>query len=133
MTYLKHVWTLVTTTALLVGCATARDSILLGGAIGATTGGAVGAAAGPNPKGAAIGAVSGALLGGLFGFLGHQDRMQKETEQRASGMKQNGPKPPPLNPAEVESIWIPDHGENDSYEAGHWLYTIKKPSTFKGE
>lgn len=129
----KHVAIATMTSALLVSCATTRDSILLGGAIGATTGGAVGAAAGQNAKGAAIGAVSGALFGGLLGFLGHQDRLQKEAEQRANAGKNREPKTPSLSAPEVERVWIPDHVENDQYEAGHWMFTIKKPSTFKQE
>ncbi len=40
-------------------------------------------------------------------------------------------KVPSLKNAEVKSIWVPEKIEGNRWEAGHYLYVIDKPSTWR--
>lgn len=59
-------WTLVVV-ALTSGCATTKDSSILGGALGAGLGAIVGNQSGHQGEGALVGAGAGALAGALLG------------------------------------------------------------------
>jgi hypothetical protein len=43
----------------------------------------------------------------------------------------NLPHVPELKNAEVQVLWVPEKIEQDRWEEGHYLYVIKKPSTWK--
>lgn len=127
--------TIVTSLA-LAGCATSRESMLLGGAIGASSGAFVGNNMSEHdPKSTAIGAITGAAFGALIGYFGHADKVKKDQEAAANRTKGYQPKRkiPNLNDAQVESLWIPAHIENDQYIDGHYIYVIRKNATWKQE
>jgi len=113
-----------------------RDSMLLGGAVGATSGAFVGnQISNHDAKSTAVGAASGAAFGAIIGLLGHKDKVRKDQESaseraRLPDLKR---KVPGLNDAEVESLWIPAHIENDQYIDGHFIYSIRKNATWKQE
>ena len=137
---MKYLSSILTSTLFLTSCATNRDSMLLGGAIGASSGAFVGNQIdrqnnNKDAKGTAIGAVSGAAFGALFGFLGHKDRIRKEQEAAAARARlpDQKRKVPGLSDAEVESLWIPAHIENDQYIDGHFIYVIRRNATWKQE
>ncbi len=133
---MKYMTFVIITASLLTSCATMRDSMLVGGAVGATTGAFVGNQIGNHDaKSTAIGAVSGAAFGALMGFFGHKDKERKDQEAAAVRLRSIGQKRkvPNLSDAEVESLWIPPHIENDQYIDGHFIYTIKKNATWKQE
>lgn len=125
----------LTVTAFLTGCATMRDSLLLGGAMGATAGGVVGHASGQDAKSTAIGAAIGAATGTLFGYLGHKEEKRKEQERQAqvNALKGGKPKLPSVSTPEVRAIWVPDKIENDQFVSGHYIYVIDKPAIFRQE
>lgn len=126
---------ILTVTAFLTGCATMRDSLLLGGAMGATAGGVVGNASGQDAKSTAIGAVIGAATGTLFGYLGHKEEKRKEQDRQAqlNALKGGKPKYPSVSTPEVRAVWVPDKIENDQFISGHFIYVIDKPATFRQE
>lgn len=137
---MKCMLSTITITTLLTSCASMRDSMLLGGAVGATSGAFIGnqIAKGDNSndaKSTAIGAASGAAFGAFIGFLGHKDKVRKDQEAAAvrARLPDQKRKVPSLNDAEVESLWIPAHIENDQYIDGHFIYSIRKNATWKQE
>lgn len=125
----------ITVTAFLTGCASMRDSMLLGGAVGATAGGFVGnQASNHDAKGTAIGAATGAAFGALFGYLGHKEETRKEKERQDQlNALQGKPKYPSVSTPQVRAIWVPDKIENDQFVSGHYIYVIDKPATFRKE
>jgi len=50
-------------------------------------------------------------------------------EQQAPAGKE--PKMPSLKSAELKAIWVPDKIDGNQWEAGHYLYVIEKPSTWR--
>ena len=113
------------------GCATTRDSILLGAGLGAGTGGAIGFAADQRTAvPTVIGIASGAITGGLIGLLIHKVNERPEVAQSA-GSPDKGSVPFVTKP-EVRSIWVPDKIEDDGrrYIEGHRVYLLEKQSTF---
>lgn len=133
---LKPLITITTVTTLLMGCSTMRDSLLLGGTMGAAAGGLVGnQASNHDAKGTAIGAATGAAFGALFGYLGHKEEKRKEQERQAqaNALKGSKPKYPSVSTPEVRAIWVPDKIENDQFVSGHYIYVIDKPATFRQE
>lgn len=132
---LKSVIAAATISIYLMGCATMKDSMLLGGTVGATTGGFVGnQASNHDTKGTAIGAVIGAATGTLFGYLSHKDQKRREDERQAQlDAIQGKPKLPSVSTPQVRAIWVPDKIENDQFISGHYLYVIDKPATFRKE
>ena len=127
--------TMTIVTSLLMGCATMRDSMILGGAVGATAGGFIGnQASDHDAKGTAIGAVTGAAFGALFGYLGHKEEKRKELDRQAQLNAIKGKLGyPSISSPEVRAIWVPDKIENDQFVSGHYIYQIEKPATFKQE
>lgn len=127
--------TIITATTFLSGCATMKDSMLVGGAVGATAGGFVGnQASNHDAKGTAIGALIGAATGTLFGYLGHKDQKRREEERQAQlNAIQGKPKYPSVSTPQVRAVWVPDKIENDQFISGHYIYVIDKPATFRKE
>ena len=111
---------------LFVGCATARDSMLLGASMGAAAGGSMGnVSTEHSPKGTAIGALIGAALGAAFGYLGHKDYQQKEGLRQAMSNGTEKPKDPKISEPRYRSIWVPDKIEGDRYIQGHRIFIIE--------
>lgn len=130
--YLRNV-SVILTMMMNAGCATTRDSVLLGAGIGAGAGGVAGhfanqdGGAGPTLLGAAIGAVTGGVLGALF-HSGHD----KTAPTGTPGELPAKPLIPLLTRPEVRSIWVPDKIDTNGtrWEQGHYLFFIEKQSTF---
>ena len=133
---MKFMFSTLIITTILTSCASMRDSMLLGGAAGATSGALIGnQISDHDAKSTAIGAASGAAFGALIGFLGYKDKIRKDQDalaQRARLPDQKR-KVPSLNDAETESLWIPAHIENDQYIDGHFIYSIRRNTTWKQE
>lgn len=112
---------------LLVGCATARDSMILGASMGAATGSGVGnLSTEHSAQGTAIGALIGAGLGAAFGYLGHKAYQQKEGLRQAMSQGSEKPKDPKLTQPRYRSIWVPDKIEGDRYIEGHRAFIIEE-------
>ena len=112
---------------LLGGCATMKDSMLMGASMGAATGGAVGNVSSQHSaKGTAIGALVGAGLGAAFGYLGHKDKVAKERKLHLLQKTTKYPKPPRLSDPKYRSLWVPDKIEGDRYIEGHRVYIIEE-------
>ena len=126
---------ILTLAGTLAGCATMKDSVLLGSFIGASAGAMIGRQATGNDRGLAIGAASGAAAGGLIGYAGRKDKLKKESVKQSEELKtrESGPKFPNVSEPEVRAIWVPEKIENDRVEAGHYLYLIERPSVFRRE
>lgn len=128
-TYLSIIMSPLLVLITLTGCATSRDSILLGSGIGATTGAAIGYGTGESAKSAAIGGVIGAVTGGLFGYLANRAEKNKSAQNASSKDLKNST--PMLNKPEVRMIWVPDKIEGDQFIQGHYMYVIDKPSSWR--
>lgn len=134
-----HTLTIKTDTAafaatLLTNCTTLKDSLLLGGAVGAASGAVVGRQMGGDDKSTAIGAATGAAFGGIIGYAAHKDKIQKDKNAAARARYSPGKqKSPNLNNPEVESIWIPDRIEDDQFIEGHYIHVIRKGASWKQE
>ena len=118
-------------------CATSKDSTLLGigigSAIGAGFGAAVGSPKGNERKGAITGTIVGAAIGGLIAFLDHREQTNKKLEHASSGYKTRLNDPFVTKP-KVRRVWMPEKITGNKYEAGHWMFIIQTPSTWrKGE
>ncbi|MGE4107740.1 MAG: glycine zipper domain-containing protein [Bacteriovoracia bacterium] len=115
------------------GCATMRDSVLLGAGVGAGSGALIGYGAGDKGSSALVGAGIGAATGALFGLIVHKNNESKGP--KATSKDEKVAKFPQLNDPQVKSIWVPDKLSDDGrqYEEGHYLYLIDKPSSFSKE
>ncbi len=124
--------TLLLLSSLMVNCATTRDSMLLGGAVGAASAGVVaGHMSEHNPRQTAMGAAIGAATGSLFGYLAHRANERKERERREKLDALRGQaEVPDLSSPEVRTIWVPAHIEDDTYHSGHFIYKIDRNSTW---
>jgi hypothetical protein len=113
---------------LLQGCATAKDSVLLGASLGAVTaGGLANHASAHDHKITAMGALTGAGFGALIGYLGHKDKTRSERQKRpTSDQEVKGTNLPRLTEPRYRSIWIPDKIEGDRYIEGHRVYIIEE-------
>lgn len=119
---------------LLPGCASLRDSVLLGAGVGAAAGGSAGAlATEQNPQGAALGAVVGAGLGALIGYFGHRDHEKKESLRLSNAKGFEMPKTPKLTQPRYRSIWIPDKIEGDRFIEGHRVFVIEEQGKWMTE
>jgi len=115
----------------LSGCATTRDSVLLGAGLGAGAGGAVGFAADQrSPVPTLIGTASGAITGGLIGFIIH--KLNEKPGPAAAADATEKTSTPFVTKPEVRSLWVPDKIEDDGrrYIEGHRVYLLEKQSTF---
>jgi len=112
----------------VTGCATSRDSVLLGAGVGATAGAAIGYGTGESAQGAAVGGVIGAVTGGIFGYLANRAEQKKAPSTATVDAKKNAPL---LNKPEVRMIWVPDKIEGDQFIQGHYMYIIDKQSSWR--
>ena len=123
---MKLIVPLIMIPLLLVGCATARDSMILGASMGAAAGGGVGnLSTEHSPQGTAIGALIGAGLGAAFGYLGHKDYQQKEGLRQTMTNGTEKPKNPRVTEPRYRSIWVPDKIEGDRYIQGHRVFILE--------
>ena len=122
------------TSVLMLSCQTSKDSTMLGLGVGSIVGAGFGAAAGASngkeSKGALTGAAVGAALGGLMGFLDHKERSKKFLKKEKFGFKRSNGEPYLTDP-QVRKIWVPEKINGNKYEAGHWMYIIQTPSTWR--
>ncbi len=124
---MKLLLSLIMIPLLLGGCATTRDSMILGASMGAAAGGGVGnLSTEHSAQGTAIGALIGAGLGAAFGYLGHKDYEQKEGLKQAMSKGSEKPKNPRLTEPRYRSIWVPDKIEGDRYIEGHRTFIIEE-------
>jgi len=112
---------------LLSGCASTRDSILLGAGMGAIAGGSVAnLATNHSREGTGIGAITGASFGALLGYLGHKENERKDRAIGAATRSSEKPKAPRLTAPSYRSIWVPDKIEGDRYIEGHRVFIIEE-------
>lgn len=132
---MKTIYThLILSTLLASGCASMRDSLILGGAVGTAAGAGVGNLASEHTtKGTIIGAVVGAGLGTAFGYLGHKGRKDKErlAQPLATGLETK--KTPKLTTPRYRSVWVPDKIEGEQYIEGHRIFIIDDPGKWTTE
>ena len=118
----------------LVSCATARDSVLLGIGVGSVVGGGMGAAAGApdhnETRASLVGTAIGAALGGLSGYLAHKEDVEKRTTMIGQPSADRAGNPSLTNP-EVDRVWVPDRIEGDQLVRGHYIYVIRRPSSWR--
>lgn len=119
----------------LSGCASMRDSILLGaGTLGAVGAGA-GAAAGENVGGALIGLGVGAVLGGTMGFLAHKDEEQKKELVKIASRKGKdfGKDLPTLKAPKASCTRVGEKIDGDSFIGAHILCSIERPAVWSSK
>jgi len=125
--------TLLTSIALLTGCATTTRSTVLGMTVGSAIGGGFGAAAGraqgTTIRGGAIGAGVGAAIGGVAGYMEHRKPGNGKFQSLLN--TKSGGSVPSLTMPEVRRIWVPDRVENDQFIEGHFIYVIDKQSRWR--
>jgi hypothetical protein len=129
---MKHIFILLLSIS-LISCATMRDSILTGAAVGGATGALVGNAAGQNTgeaeKGTLTGAAIGIAVGGLVGYLSHKGKEKKEQSKVSS--EPNGDADIPfLRAPSVRRYWQPDKIDGRKFIKGHFVYEIEENSTW---
>jgi len=128
------------------GCATMKDSTLVGAGIGAVVGGTLGAIAShngsTNKSGAPI--IIGASLGGLLGAgIGYENHKQREKNgtlnpfntstsqvQIHSAAGSQG-KQPTLRPAQVKVRYVEDQIKDGKFIPAHFEYEISEPAKWQ--
>ncbi len=119
-------------TLYLCSCSTLKDSVLLGGGIGATAGGvagnSIGTANGNTNAGTLIGAGSGLLLGALIGYSSFKNG--EKPSQNLKSESTSDPKTPSLSAPVVRKIWVPAKIENNKFIDGHFEFVIERQSVW---
>lgn len=120
------------------GCATTRDSVLLGAGVGMGTGALTGIATSENKGGAAL---KGALIGGAVGALGsfiihgalksRDSRVRKDTlfnleNFGVSGVPTSSSGSPALTLPSVEETYIEPHIKGRKFVSGHKVWVISE-------
>lgn len=112
------------------GCATTRDSLLLGAGLGAGAGGSVGYATNhENAAGTLIGVATGAVIGGAIGYFINKTNGGDKSESKLTSASVN-PNAPTLTNPRIRSLYEPDKIEGDRYIKGHEIFVIDKPATW---
>ena len=110
----------------LIGCATARDSMILGISMGAAAGGGMGnLSTAHSAQGTAIGALIGAGIGAAFGYLGHKEFLLKRQPPHTVSNGTDNPKTPRVTEPRYRSIWVPDKIEGERYIQGHRVFILE--------
>jgi len=120
-------------TPLISGCATMKESLLLGASVGATSGGAIGNAIGTHNHNTAGGTITGALTGAAIGaglayFMGK--RFQDSNLAESPISKSGTSKVPTLSSPEVRRIWVPAKIEGSKFIDGHFEFIIERQSVW---
>lgn len=110
-------------TTLTVGCATTKESIFTGAAIGGATGTVIGHQHSGDSKGRITGAVAGLALGSLFGYLSHKNKKGKVIKSKSS-KKLPTPDHPFLTKPEVRMYWEPDQIKGNKYIEKHRVWVL---------
>lgn len=116
------------------GCASSRDTIIVGATVGAVAVGSMAALATKDKaKGAAIGGVAGASIGGIAGYMEHKDRENRKREEAIRNSQLPHQKPPSLLKPRVRSLWVPGKVEGSRFVEGHVIYEIESPAQWSHE
>jgi len=128
----KRIVSLIIVSLYLCSCSTLKDSLLLGGGIGATAGGVAGNFIGSNngnpTTGTIVGAGSGLLLGALIGYSAYKSG-QKPPPNTTSSPNSDS-KTPSLSSPVVRKIWVPSKIENNKFIEGHFEFVIERQSVW---
>ncbi len=115
----------------LFGCATMKDSLLLGASIGATTGGVLGNTIGTSNGHTTGGTVTGALAGAALGSLiAYSVKKNEKPQPQPADLKSINIKAPSLSSPEVRRIWVPAKIEGNKYIDGHYEFIIEHQSVW---
>ncbi len=125
MKYLKMIAAVITTAAVLTGCATATPAqrgAVTGGAIGAGAGAIIGHQSGHQGEGAIIGGLVGALTGALIG----EDKAISRSKQN-SARPVHKPKPTHTHKPKTEKtghyeIQLTRSSTGETYERRVWVW-----------
>ena len=117
---------------MILSCSTIKESLVLGGASGATTGLATGLLIAKNnnkAKGAVTGLLTGGLIGAAAGFLIKKLKSNKglKKDEKLKGLN-NFPR---LHKPKIKRQWIEDKIEGRKFIKGHWEYLIDKASSWE--
>lgn len=117
----------------LSGCATMKDSALLGAGIGATSGALLGSAVGSNngnqSQSTLVGAAIGAGTGALLGYLAHIGKEKKKQVSTSSQPKSDSNEPSLTSPI-VRRIFVPSRIEGKKFIEGHYEFVIERESVW---
>ena len=117
---------------MLQGCATLKDSLITGAAIGATGGGLLGNSRGVGAerhRNTNKGALIGAALGMGISYLAHQSKIKNQNTKATSAPKNNN-KVPLLTRPKVKRVWVDDKIQGKRFVRGHWEYIIEEQSAW---
>lgn len=113
------------------GCATLKDSTLLGAGVGAAGGAGMGLAVEQSAGSALIGTAIGAVIGGAFGYLGHKEKEKKEMLSKVGPRRLPVSETiPELKAPEANCITVPEKVEGHRYVGPHILCTIEKQAVW---
>ncbi len=108
----------------LGGCATMKDSLLLGAGAGGTLGGTIGLnASRGNASATILGMAVGAVVGVGMGYLAHESDKKPKVEKRKPEIRKDHPI---LSNPNVEMIWVPDQINGDRYVEKHRVWILKQ-------
>lgn len=117
---------------ILNGCATMKDSALLGAAIMGSVGTGIGIAAGQNAGSALIGTGLGAVVGAGFGYLAHKDKEDKEAVLKALQGKRREiiQEPPMLKAAQASCYKVDEKISGEEYLGPQLRCRIERPAVW---
>lgn len=118
----KFITSLFISAIVFTGCASAKKSALLGGAIGGLAGAAIGQANSQNTEGAAVGAIAGAAIGGLIGYSSFKEKPNIKNDQETKVDEETFPS---ITKPKLRAVWVSDKIEGNKYIKGHWIYVIE--------
>ncbi len=129
---------LITTAFLISGCTSLRNSMGLGGVIGAGTGAALGGIIAPGKNGqyrtrnviigAGVGAIAGSFAGAAIHENKERDKELAYLKGRESKSSSRSPSPPSLDKPKVEAQWVESKVTGNRWVEGHFEYVITEPT-----
>ncbi len=128
----KYICTLIIGAVLTTGCASMKDSILLGAGVAGGIGTGIGIAASDGSTGGTLlGAGIGILTGAAFGYLSYQDKIDKQNIAKALSKKSIAKEEfPTLRAPEATCVRIGESIEGNKYIGPHVSCEIEKPAVW---
>ena len=128
---MKKVILFMSLLSITAGCASLKESLITGTAIGATGGGLLGNSLGTGDerhRNTNKGLLIGAALGAGLSYLAYQEKQNKKIVEQKQLLTNSKNDTPLLTRPKIKRVWVDDKIQGKRFVRGHWEYVIEEQS-----